>query len=127
MSEPLFRYPAAIVIWNDAHARNQAVEYTEDEVMNLHRAEKVTTLGLVIKEDNEGISLYCEETGPDSVRGANFIPAAMIEDVIRLGHLKRPRRKKTVDAVQRSTNKKTVSQGIPTPMESQEPGEGQGQ
>ena len=91
----LFRYPAVVVIWDDAHARNQAVEYTEDEVRNLHRPETVTTLGLLLKQDATGVSLYCEETGPDAVRGANFIPAAMVREVVVLGQLKRPRVRKT--------------------------------
>jgi hypothetical protein len=86
----LFRYPAVAVIWWDAHARPQAVEYTEDEVKTLHQPAEVITLGLLIKEDDTGISLYSEEPGPDSVRGANFIPAGMIKEVIRLGDLKRP-------------------------------------
>ena len=93
MAKPLFRYPAVAVIWNDAHARNQAIEYTEDEVRNLHRAEPVITLGLAIKQDEAGVSLYSEETGPDAIRGANFIPAAMIMEVIQLGFIKRPRKR----------------------------------
>ena len=94
MAEPkrLFRYPAVAVIWDDAHARNQAVEYTEDEVRNLHRPEPVTTLGLLLHEDEHGLSLYCEETGPDAVRGANFIPRKMIRELVYIGHLKRPRK-----------------------------------
>ena len=91
----LFRYPAVVVIWDDAHARNQAVEYTEDEVRNLHRAEPVRTLGLLLHEDEQGVSLYCEETGPDAVRGANFIPAAMVREIIRIGQLRRPRKRTT--------------------------------
>ena len=100
---PLFRYQAVVVIWDDAHARHQAVEYTEDEVRNLHRPEAVVTLGLLLKEDEHGVSLYSEETGPDAVRGANFIPAALIKDIIRMGHLKRPRK-----ASRRSSQPSTV-------------------
>ena len=90
----LFRYPAVVAIWGDAHARNQAVEYTEDEIRNLHKEEIVTTLGLLLKEDEHGVSLYTEETGPDVVRGANFIPAALIKEIIRLGPVKRPSKRK---------------------------------
>lgn len=92
MPEQLFRHEAVVVVWKDAHARNQAVEYTEDEVLNLHRPEEIVTLGLLLKEDSEGISLYTENTGHDAVRGANFIPAAMLKEVIRLGSVKRPRK-----------------------------------
>ena len=88
----LFRYPAVVVVWGDAHARSQSVEYTEDEVRNLHRSEAVITLGLLIHKNEEGVSLYTEETGPDVVRGANFIPASMIKEIIPIGFLKRPRK-----------------------------------
>ena len=94
MAIGVFRYPAVVVLWNDAHARNQAVEYTEDEVRHVHRPEPCRTLGLLIQEDEKGVSLYTEETGADVVRGANFIPAALIQEVIRLGMLKRPRRRR---------------------------------
>jgi hypothetical protein len=95
----LFRYPFVIVIWNDAHARNQAVEYTEDEAkIQLHRGEVVRTGGFLLKEDEVGVSLYNEETGPDSVRGLSFVPHAMIIEVIRIGYLKRPRKPRTPPA-----------------------------
>ena len=81
MAKPKFRYPAAIICWLDAHARNQAVEFEESEVIQQHRPEACQILGLVIKDDPAGVSLYCEETGPSSVRGLNFIPRAMIHSV----------------------------------------------
>jgi hypothetical protein len=83
-AKSLFRYPAVAVKWLDAHARNQAVEYEESEIIQQHRPEPCLTLGLMVKRDDTGITLYTEETGPTAVRGVNFIPAAMIEDVIEL-------------------------------------------
>lgn len=94
MAKSRFRYPAAIIVWNDAHARNQAVEYTDDEIRTqFHRPEECTTLGLVIRDDAEGISLYNEQTGPDSVRGAGHIPRAMIKEVVyvSLTPIRKPR------------------------------------
>ena len=79
--KPSFRYPAAVVVWDDAHARNQAVEYEESEVAPLHRPEECIILALVIKDDDKGLSLYSEQTGPSSIRGLNFIPRAMVKSV----------------------------------------------
>ena len=81
MKGPKFRYPAAVVVWLDAHSRNQAVEYEESEVSSLHRPEECMILGLVMQDDETGVSLYNEETGPSSVRGLGFIPRAMIKDI----------------------------------------------
>lgn len=114
MAKTLFRHPAVIVIWDDAHARNQAIEYIEEEVVQQHRPEEVITLGLAIKEDGAGISLYTESTGPDSVRGVNFIPAAMIKEVIRLGPLGRPRHVKAKARVPKPVSPvKTTSVAAP--------------
>lgn len=81
MPKPKFRFPAAIIVWLDAHARNQAVEYEESEVIQQHRPEVCTTLGLVIMDDERGVSLYNEETGPTSVRGLSYIPKNMIQSI----------------------------------------------
>lgn len=96
MASPIakFRYPAAIIIWDDAHAANQAVEYEEAELAQMHRPEKCQILGLVVKDDDKGIILYNEETGPSSVRGVSFIPRAMVKDVIYV-NLSRPRKPKS--------------------------------
>ena len=83
LTKAKFRYPAAIIHWLDAHARNQAVEYTDEEAKTqCHKPESCTILALVIRDDETGVSLYNEETGDDSVRGVSFIPRAMIKDVI---------------------------------------------
>lgn len=86
-----FRHPVVVVEWLDAHARNQAVEYAESEVGQVHRPEPCKTLGLLIKDTDEGISLYTEETGPDSIRGLSFIPKAMIKSISHFT-LSRPRK-----------------------------------
>lgn len=79
--KPKFRYPAAIIIWNDAHARNQAVEYEESELIQQHRPEECMTLGLVVTDDEAGVTIYNEQTGATSVRGVSFIPKAMLKSV----------------------------------------------
>lgn len=81
MKAPRFRYPAAVVVWNDAHARNQAVEYEESEIIQVHRPEECQILALVIRDDEKGLTLYNEETGPTSIRGVSFVPRAMIKAV----------------------------------------------
>lgn len=94
-----FRYPAAVIVWDDAHARNQAVEYEESEVAPLHRPEECAILALVIRDDSTGLSLYSEETGPSSIRGLNFIPRAMIKSVTYV-NLSTPRKKRAASAPQ---------------------------
>ena len=92
MKLPKFRFPTAIVVWDDAHARNQAVEYEESEIAQIHRPEQCMTLALVIRDDNTGLTLYNEETGPTSVRGVSFIPRSLITAVHYVS-FSQPRRK----------------------------------
>lgn len=94
---PKFRYPAAIIVWDDAHARGPAMEFEENEVAELHRPEVCQILGLVIRDDETGVSMYCEETSPSSIRGLSFVPRAMIKSItyVNLTPVKarKPRRK----------------------------------
>lgn len=96
-STPKFRYPAAIIRWLDAHARNQAVEYEEAEIASLHRPEECQILALVIKDDATGVSIYNEETGPTSIRGVSFIPRSMIKNVVYV-NLSKPKKPRHVDS-----------------------------
>lgn len=93
---PKFRYPVAIVVWDDAHARNQAVEYEESEIIQQHRPEQCQILALVIRDDDRGLTLYTEETGPTSVRGVSFVPRPMIKAVhyVTLTTPARPRKRR---------------------------------
>lgn len=81
MAKRFFRYPVAVIVWLDAHARSQAVEYDESEVLQLHRPEECTILGIVIRDDAMGLSLYNEQTGDSSIRGLSFLPRDMIKSV----------------------------------------------
>lgn len=94
MAIPKFRYPAAIIVWDDAHARNQAVEYEESEIVQVHRPEQCQILALVIKDDEKGLTLYTEETGPSSIRGVSFVPRPMVKAVYYV-NLTSPRKKAT--------------------------------
>ena len=95
MANPLFRHRIAVIEWDDAHARNQAVEYEESEVAQLHRPESCKILALVIKEDEIGVSVYNEETGPTAIRGLSFIPRAMLKAITYydLSKPRKPRKK----------------------------------
>lgn len=104
MKANIFRHPLVAVRWLDAHCRNQGVEYTEKEIDDYHRGEEVLTLGLMVRDNPIGVSLYTEETGPEEIRGLSFIPRAMIIEVIPL-------------KVSKARAKKLSATGPPTPPE----------
>lgn len=63
------------VVWNDAHGSAANVVYDIDEIP--HGPIECTSYGLLLKEDDLGISIASECVGVDTYRGYSFIPAKM--------------------------------------------------
>ena len=100
MSRDLSSLPLVCVLWDDAYGRATG-EYTVDEITNdLHRPSCVKTFGLLVREDERGVSLAQEMTAdPESdvfthYRGLAFIPRGMLKELIYLGVPKRPAKKR---------------------------------
>lgn len=69
----------AIVEWLDAHASD---DFQSDlEVLDNHKARRVTSAGFVYKHDAIGITLVRDIDDVDEVDGRIFIPAGMIKKV----------------------------------------------
>ncbi len=85
--------PFVAVVWNDA--KGAAVgELTEEEVLrDWHQPQQITTYGLLIRQDDIGVTIAAEITGTDPItyRGLSFIPAAI---VVSVADVKAKRRKK---------------------------------
>lgn len=81
----LTTYSLVCVIWDDAHMSLD--EYTRDEIArDIHRAEKVKSFGLLVQEDETGVTLATDEGSTDGkFRKVNFIPKGMIVEKIDLG------------------------------------------
>ena len=80
--------PLACVRWTDAHG-NSLTTYEAHEVP--HAPAIVQTYGIVIRQDDAGITLACEVFEAGSFRGVTFIPAGMVLEV-RYFHAVRPKR-----------------------------------
>lgn len=94
--------PLVCVVWDDAHG-GDFNEYTADEIArNRHRAARIQTFGLLVQDDERGLTLAQEMTAEPAgefthFRGINFIPRGMVREVIALGVPKRPVRRRTQD------------------------------
>jgi hypothetical protein len=83
--------PLAAVVWDDAKA-TAVVEYDLNEVRTqFHKAARYTTYGLLVIQDDKGITLASEEGDDQNLRGLTFIPRQMVVEVVLLG---KPRARK---------------------------------
>jgi hypothetical protein len=72
------------VVWDDAKA-TAVVEYDLNEVRTqFHKAARYTSYGLLLVDDEKGITLASEEGDDRNLRGLTFIPRPMIVEVVVL-------------------------------------------
>lgn len=77
------------VAWNDAHG-NTFTTYEAHEIP--HAPAVVRTYGLLLREDETGVSIANEVFETGGYRGVTFIPKGMIKSI---EDVKRPRKRKT--------------------------------
>ena len=78
------------VVWLDAHG-SAAIAYELHEIP--HKAIEVCSYGLLLRNDDTGVSIASERCGDSTYRGYTFMPAGM---VVRVEAMKRVRKKKAV-------------------------------
>lgn len=104
-------HPLVAVVWDDAKA-TAVVEYDLNEVKTqFHKAARYTTYGLLLVDDDKGITLASEEGDDQNLRGLTFIPRAMVIEVVMLGRqrAKRARPKKKPAAAEAVAPKQAPS------------------
>lgn len=74
--------------WRDAHG-TATTTYELHELP--HKALEITTYGLLLRQDADGISIAAEDCGAGCFRGVTFVPAAL---VIECKPVKRSRARK---------------------------------
>lgn len=100
--KPLASLPLACCIWLDAHGRTDG-EFTADDVAReFHRPVPIKTFGLLVCDDERGVTIAQEitsedEGAPPTYRGLGFIPRGMLKELILLGVPTRTRRRKAKD------------------------------
>lgn len=77
------------VRWLDAHGSAANVTYSIDEIP--HTPIEVISYGILLKEDDIGISIASERCDADCWRGYSFVPRGML---VRMEPVKKPRVRK---------------------------------
>lgn len=85
------------VVWNDAHGSAANVVYDIDEIP--HGPIECTSYGLLLKQDEQGVSIASEQVGVDTYRGYSFMPAGMLVSIQPVKKARKPRKPKVIPEV----------------------------
>lgn len=89
-------HPLTAVVWDDAHGSDGTLAVHEVD----HCPYRFTSVGILLKSDEVGVSIAAELGQDGKFRDITFIPRAMIVEEYSLGNLrKRGRRGSNVSAV----------------------------
>jgi len=74
------KLPLVAVRWDDAHG--DAVKQIDAEnVHQFHKPHPIITFGLLIKDDEKGVTLLMEDTGDGDYRGPTFILRVNVQEM----------------------------------------------
>lgn len=106
----------AAVVWDDAKA-TAVEEYDLNEVRTqFHRPARYTTYGLLLVDDEKGVTLASEEGNDQNLRGLTFIPRAMVVEVVFLGRArakKKSRPKRQAEAAAQPGPSPSATDALP--------------
>lgn len=74
-----FDKPLVCVTWNDAHG-SALSSYHEHEIP--HEPILIDTIGLLLRDDEQGVSVAGEKCGDGTYRSLTFVPRGMIVSML---------------------------------------------
>lgn len=83
------------VVWRDAHGIAGTTALSLHEIP--HGGIEITSYGLLLRQDAEGVSIASEVCGDGTFRGYTFVPAGMLVSVTPVIKPKTPRKVKLVE------------------------------
>jgi hypothetical protein len=111
------KHTLVAVVWDDAKA-TAVEEYDLNEVRTqFHKAARYTTYGLLLVDDEKGITLASEESDDQNLRGLTFIPRPMVIEVAVIGRNRSRRQRPKAPA-----KVKAAAPEAPTPAPAAPPG-----
>lgn len=89
------KYPLVKVTWLDAHGSAANVAYAIEEIP--HAPVECVSHGLLLRQDEVGVSIASEVCDKDTFRGYSFVPASMLVSVEPVVKVRQRRKKKPVE------------------------------
>jgi hypothetical protein len=98
MSDLSLKHLVAIT-WEDAHGKATG-DFSEEQIaQEFHQAALYTSYGLLIIDNEKGVTIAMEEADDGSFRGLTFIPRGMVKELVNLGRPKRKMKRKKRELV----------------------------
>ncbi len=72
------RYPFVRLVWLDAHSRDAVELLNPTKLDDFHKAHRITTVGWVLRDDADGVTIAGEWLEDDDYRNGTFIPRGMV-------------------------------------------------
>lgn len=76
----LTKLPLVAVRWDDAHA-DSVQQIDESNVYQFHKPHVIITFGLLVREDDNGVTVVMEDIGDGDLRGPTFIPHSLVQEM----------------------------------------------
>ena len=89
MSQTPTNLELVILTWLDAHTDTS--EFSLTELDEKHKAWQIETVGWLLRDNQEGVSLANEKTSPETYRGFTFVPKGMVLSVKPYKSPRKPR------------------------------------
>ena len=80
------------VVWDDA--RSNTAEATLEEIESFHRPKRCTSIGVILKSNELGVTIAGEVDDDGTYRDRNFIMRANIIDEFEIGPLRKKRQRR---------------------------------
>lgn len=71
--------PLVRVVWDDAHATSTTAAFSEHEIP--HAPIRITTYGLLLREDEKGVTVASEACADGTYRGLTFVMRVMLVSI----------------------------------------------
>lgn len=85
-------HPLVLLTWLDAHSPNATTAVSVDEVDKIHAPITITTIGWVLRDDVNGVTIASEHCGDGDYRNCTFVLRSL---VMEMKPVRTPRKRPT--------------------------------
>ena len=82
--------PLVLLTWHDAHSPGATDVINPEDLTKVHGSMPIVTVGWVLRDDHDGVTIAGEWCGDDDYRNGTFVPRGM---VVKMDPIVKPRKR----------------------------------